>query len=222
MGLREELILMEKQNYEKKAYEIMKEKILNGQLRTGDRVPENTVAKELGISRTPVRRALVMLETEGFLTIESNRGAFVSETKVTVGKFIEMLEMLEVLTIKTMGKIENKGILFEPQHLYKRLSMMEGYLKADNSTGFAEEVWQVIFDFIAYMGNSYADSTVRKMGIDFLTKAPKEIILIPFHNGAYLIEHCMRMNELLITKNFDKAETIVRELVNYFIIKTFR
>ncbi|KGL39067.1 hypothetical protein BMT55_00755 [Listeria newyorkensis] len=213
---------MEKQSYEKKAYETMKEKILNGQLRTGDRVPENTIAKELGISRTPVRRALVMLETEGFLTIESNRGAFVCESKVTVGRFIEMLEMLEVLTIKTMDKIETKGISFEPQHLYRRLSVMEGHLKAGNSSGFVEEGWQTIFDFIAYMGNSYANNAVRKMGIDFLTKAPKEIILIPFHNGAYLIEQYMRMNELLRTKDFDKAETIVRELVNYFIIKTFR
>ncbi|AQY50321.1 GntR family transcriptional regulator [Listeria weihenstephanensis FSL R9-0317] len=213
---------MDKQNYEKKAYEMMKEKILNGQLRTGDRVPENMIAKELGISRTPVRRALVMLETEGFLTIESNRGAFVSESKVTVGKFIEMLEMLEVLVINTMRKMENKGIYFEPQPFNKRLTVMEDRLKSGNNTGFVEEGWQIIFDFVTYMGNGYAENVVRKMSIDFLTKAPKEIILIPFNNGTYLMEQFTRVNELLGVKRFDEIEQLVRELVNYFIIKTFR
>lgn len=213
---------MEKQNYEKKSYETIKEKILNGQLRTGDRVPENVIAKELGISRTPVRRALMMLETEGFLTIESNRGAIVCESKVTVGKFIEMLEMLELFTIKTMDKINNKGISYEPKLFYRRLEVMEASFKLGDNIAFVEENWQIIFDFMGYLGNTYAANTVRKMGIDFLTRAPKEILLIPFHNGVFLMEQLLKLNELLQHKDFDEAKATVRDLVNYFIIKTFR
>ncbi|MBC1574498.1 GntR family transcriptional regulator [Listeria booriae] len=213
---------MDKQNYEKKAYEAMKAKILNGHLRVGDRVPENMIAKELGISRTPVRRALVMLETEGFLTIESNRGAFVSESKVTVSHFIEMLEMLEILTTKTMEKIENKGIFFEKQGMDAYLHTMERCLERKDVNGFLEASWESIFNFMKYMGNTYAQSAVRRIGIDFLTKAPKEIALIPYHNGAYLIEQHVNIINALENREFEKAATLVRESVNYFIIKTFR
>lgn len=52
--------------------------IFDGQLRPGIRVPQDDVAKSLGISRIPVREALIALEREGWVTIEMHRGAFVS------------------------------------------------------------------------------------------------------------------------------------------------
>ncbi len=52
--------------------------ILNGELRPGDRVPQAEVADLCGISRTPLREALVVLDREGWLTIEPHRGAFVN------------------------------------------------------------------------------------------------------------------------------------------------
>ena len=52
--------------------------IFDGQLRPGDRVPQDEVAKALGISRIPVREALIGLEGGGWVTIELNRGAFVN------------------------------------------------------------------------------------------------------------------------------------------------
>jgi DNA-binding GntR family transcriptional regulator len=52
--------------------------IFDGQLRPGVRVPQDEVAKSLGISRIPVREALIALEHEGWVTIEMHRGAFVN------------------------------------------------------------------------------------------------------------------------------------------------
>jgi DNA-binding GntR family transcriptional regulator len=52
--------------------------IFDGQLRPGSRVPQDDVAKRLGISRIPVREALIALEREGWVTIEMHRGAFVN------------------------------------------------------------------------------------------------------------------------------------------------
>lgn len=52
--------------------------IFDGELRPGDRVPQDDVAQALGISRIPVREALIALEREGWVTIAMHRGAFVT------------------------------------------------------------------------------------------------------------------------------------------------
>jgi DNA-binding GntR family transcriptional regulator len=52
--------------------------IFDGDLKPGDRVPQDEVASVLGVSRIPVREALITLEGEGWVTIELNRGAFVN------------------------------------------------------------------------------------------------------------------------------------------------
>jgi DNA-binding GntR family transcriptional regulator len=51
--------------------------IFDGELRPGTRVPQDDIARALGISRIPVREALIVLEREGWVTIEMHRGAFV-------------------------------------------------------------------------------------------------------------------------------------------------
>ncbi len=51
--------------------------IFNGELRAGQRVPQDEIAKALGISRIPVREALIALEREGWVTNERHRGTFV-------------------------------------------------------------------------------------------------------------------------------------------------
>lgn len=52
--------------------------IFHGELRPGERVPQDRIADELGISRIPVREALIALDREGWVTIELHRGAFVN------------------------------------------------------------------------------------------------------------------------------------------------
>jgi DNA-binding GntR family transcriptional regulator len=57
----------------------IKRLIFDQHLRAGDRVPQDEVAQALGISRIPVREALIALEREGWITIEMHRGAFVND-----------------------------------------------------------------------------------------------------------------------------------------------
>ena len=51
--------------------------IFNGRLRHGDRVRQDELADELGVSRIPVREAIIALAGEGWLTVTPHRGAFV-------------------------------------------------------------------------------------------------------------------------------------------------
>ena len=52
--------------------------IFDGRLAPGERVPQDEIARALGISRIPVREALIALERDGWVTIELHRGAFVT------------------------------------------------------------------------------------------------------------------------------------------------
>lgn len=55
----------------------LRREIFAGRLAPGDRIPQEEVANELGVSRIPVREALVILENEGRVRLEHHRGAFV-------------------------------------------------------------------------------------------------------------------------------------------------
>jgi DNA-binding GntR family transcriptional regulator len=52
--------------------------IFDRHLVAGDRIPQDEIAEALGISRIPVREALIALERDGWITIEMHRGAFVN------------------------------------------------------------------------------------------------------------------------------------------------
>jgi DNA-binding GntR family transcriptional regulator len=52
--------------------------IFDGELRPGMRVPQDELARDLGVSRIPVREALIALEREGWVTVELHRGAFIN------------------------------------------------------------------------------------------------------------------------------------------------
>jgi DNA-binding GntR family transcriptional regulator len=51
-----------------RAYQILKEKIINLELRPGEKIFENEIVRLLNVSRTPVREALLMLEHEKLVT----------------------------------------------------------------------------------------------------------------------------------------------------------
>jgi DNA-binding GntR family transcriptional regulator len=59
------------------ATEVIREAIIEGRLEPGRRLKEEELARELGISRTPVREALLMLQAEGLVVATPNRGATV-------------------------------------------------------------------------------------------------------------------------------------------------
>ena len=51
--------------------------IFEGRLDAGQRLPQDDIALAVGVSRIPVREAIISLEREGWLRVESHRGAFV-------------------------------------------------------------------------------------------------------------------------------------------------
>lgn len=81
-----------------RVFQAIQENILNGVYKENEELRENTIAKELGVSRTPVREALRQLELEGLVKIVPNKGACVTGiTKKDVKDIYAVRSMLEGL-----------------------------------------------------------------------------------------------------------------------------
>lgn len=79
----------------------LRKSILKGELQPGERLMEIQLANKLGVSRTPIREAIRMLEHEGLVVMKPRRGAQVA--KITVQELDDVLEVrksLEMLAIE--------------------------------------------------------------------------------------------------------------------------
>jgi DNA-binding GntR family transcriptional regulator len=78
------------------AYQRIRQAIVEGDYRPGERLVEQRVAEDLELSRTPIREALRMLHAEGLVRIEPNRGAAVRGlTKDGIADVYELRARLE-------------------------------------------------------------------------------------------------------------------------------
>lgn len=76
----------------------LRNRIVNGDYRPGDRLTEHRLAEDFGVSRNPVREAMRVVESEGFVTMQPRRGAVVSSPDAnTIGDIFAVRERLEPL-----------------------------------------------------------------------------------------------------------------------------
>lgn len=76
----------------------LRERITSGVLAPGDRLKERDLAEETGISRVPIREAMRILASEGFVTLNPRRGAVVARLEPEdLDEIYEVREALEVL-----------------------------------------------------------------------------------------------------------------------------
>jgi DNA-binding GntR family transcriptional regulator len=76
-------------------------------LEPGSRLVESRLAKELGVSRTPLREALMHLEREGFLELQPNRGFLVAPlSREEAQELYPILALLESRALELTGPPE--------------------------------------------------------------------------------------------------------------------
>lgn len=87
-------------------YDYIKKEIILGNFEAGSIFDEAKVAKELNLSRTPVREAVLRLQSEGYLTIIPRKGTLVSNISITDIKEVYQYRMiLECNAIKELDNI---------------------------------------------------------------------------------------------------------------------
>jgi len=81
-------------------YTYLKSKLNDGTLKPGAFLDLNALGKDLGLSRTPLRDALLRLEAEGFITIHARRGVVVNALDIrTIRNSYQLLGSLEAAAI---------------------------------------------------------------------------------------------------------------------------
>lgn len=84
------------------AYEHIQQKLLSDSFHTGTRISETKLARELGISRTPVREAIRRLQSEGLLYQVPSSGTFLAQPDRS--QLIEAYEVREALECMAVVK----------------------------------------------------------------------------------------------------------------------
>ena len=91
----------EHENLDQKVYLILKNMIIDRKLLPGDKIPQEKLARELGISRTPLVSAIKYLEHEKLVEAKPRRGYFVRLfSKQEMIDIFELREVLEGLAAK--------------------------------------------------------------------------------------------------------------------------
>ncbi len=97
--------------------QILIEKIMRGELSPGERINETAVAKELGVSQTPIREALLGLEGQGYVLSKARRGFFVTElSSKKVREIYPVLAQLEETALASITSI--------PEDVFKKLEQI--------------------------------------------------------------------------------------------------
>ena len=188
----------------------LEDMIIKGKLRPGQRIKEQEVSSQLGISRPPVREAFKILEVEGLIKREPRRGVFVSEvTKNDIWEIYTLKIALYTLAVTlAIDRISDNGI----GKLEKIVAQMEVIVQDDSNP-----------DIIRYeeLNNLFHETTtilaghgrLKKM-VQSLNNQIKRVSYRSFTKEGHLKSSCRYHRQILeAIKERDKilAERLTKE-----------
>ncbi len=100
-------------------FESLREAIILGRLKPGERLMEIQVAEEMGVSRTPVREAIRKLELEGFVVMMPRKGAYVAG--ISVKDIVDVFEVRAALEGLAAGLAAERSTEEEMEELERSL-----------------------------------------------------------------------------------------------------
>ncbi len=117
-------------------FNTLRQAILRGELKPGERLMEIKLADKLGVSRTPIREAIRKLELEGLVLMIPRRGAVVAEiTEKSLKDVLEVRKALEELSVElACERITQEDIL----RLKEAAKEFEKTLQSGDVTEYAE------------------------------------------------------------------------------------
>ena len=117
-------------------FNTLRQAILKGELKPGERLMEIQLANKLGVSRTPIREAIRKLELEGLVLMVPRKGAEVAQiTEKNLRDVLEVRTALEELAVQlACDKITKEAI----EELKKARDYFCDTLKSDDITVIAE------------------------------------------------------------------------------------
>lgn len=139
---------LKKATYHVQIADMLRDMIMTGKLKEGDKVNENQLCETMGISKTPLREALRVLSVEGLIRLVANRGAFV--TRPTFEEISEMFDVMSLLegfcaraacqkmTSKNFSRLERLHAKLEQNFEHRN---QEEYIRTNNQYhSFVQEI----------------------------------------------------------------------------------
>ncbi len=128
--------------------DIIRERILKGEYKIGEKIKENQIASELRVSRTPIREAFKQLENEGLIDYIPNRGCFAKGfTQRDIEDLYAVRKALEILAVEWAVNRINQA---EIERLQEQSDLMEFYTARKDG----KKVLQINSDFHAVIYNA--------------------------------------------------------------------
>ena len=130
------LVIRPGKTIREKVYEYLREGILNGTIKAGDRLVESDLADSIGTSRTPVREALHTLEREGLVESLHRVGYVVRPiSELEVSELCEIRLVLEALALRWALHKDSAGLA---RAMRQNLSRCEQLFAAGDLKAFVE------------------------------------------------------------------------------------
>lgn len=204
-----------------KVFQRIREDILKGKYKEHEELRENTIGKELGVSRTPVREALRQLELEGLVSIIPNKGAYVTGISPKDVKDIYMIRSMleglcarwatENITEEQMEELE-ETILLSEFHMKRegtynveQITMLDGRFhailyEASNSRILSH----VLADFHKYVQPARKSSVVSEERARKSIREHKQILRAIRDKDQNLAEQLANEHILHVMQNLKK------------------
>lgn len=193
-----------------RAYAFVKERVLDGVYPGGELLSEGEVAAELGLSRTPVREAFLLLEAEGLMRLYPKRGALV--VPVSSDEVRDVMETRQVVERHAAARVATRapeGVLDE---LATLIDEQAARAAEGDGTGFVDADRRFHRALVAGAGNAVLlrlydtlRDRQRRMGTATVTRDPAAM-------AAFLAEHRAILDALRAQNATEASERIERHI----------
>ncbi len=142
-------------------YDYLREQMRKGRIQPGSAIDMQETSAELGVSKTPLRDALLQLEMEGFVTIFPRSGIVVNVLiRQDIKNFYEIIGALESTALLLASKSIREG---EIQLMEKQIKGMERALEANNFDAYYEKNLRFHDIYLDLCGNENLVKIVRTL-----------------------------------------------------------
>ncbi|KGL39486.1 hypothetical protein BMT55_06320 [Listeria newyorkensis] len=206
---------------ESRAYRMIKEKIQRGEFQVGQRLIEADVSRELELSRTPVRKAFAMLTVDGYLEFEDYKGVIVKNCAITKERYIEMLDIMELLLIGTIDKLEAKSLTFSNRRVVEKAADFVGLEEATERQCMEYQRW-FLNEILSYAKNDYYLQVVNQFYDDLLEFGEPDVFQSATKLFDRTIDNYVACGRAMESRDYAEARAIVKQIINDRILFIFR
>ncbi|NLY18977.1 MAG: GntR family transcriptional regulator [Clostridiaceae bacterium] len=188
-------------------FNTLRDAIVAGDLKPGERLMEVELAEQMGVSRTPVREAIRRLETEGFVTLVPRKGTHVAE--ITIKDIIDVLEVRAALD-GLATELAAKNI--RPEHLRQLENIHKQYAAALQKENLAIAIKRDV-EFHDAIYNAAGNNKLMNVAGNLREQIYRFRVLYmkDFSNAADVLDEHQLILKALSEKDHERAAMLAKE-----------